>query len=111
MAVLTSPWVFIDLETTGLKPETDKIIEFGLVRYGNDGNRATWGQLVNPGQAMDPFITQLTGIDDAMLSEAPMLSTIRDEAIPLIEGSVVVAHNAAFDVTFLQQQLGIAIQP
>ena len=107
----SSPWVFIDLETTGLKPETDQIIEFGLVRREGPDQRTDWQQLINPGRTLDPFIVSITGIDDAMLTDSPLLSSVREEAKAFLDEAVIVAHNAAFDVQFLEQQLQIQIDP
>lgn len=108
---MDSPWVFLDLETTGLKPDADKIIEFGLVRREGADQRLIWGRTVNPGQPLDPFISRLTGIDDAMLEDAPPMSEVKDEALRLLDGAVVVAHNAAFDLGFLERELGVRTDP
>ena len=106
-----TPWVFIDLETTGLKQDSDKIIEFGVVRRNGANERVVWGQMVNPGQTLDPFISRLTGISDAMLADAPDITQVKDKAAGLLEGAVLVAHNAAFDVSFLERQMDIRIAP
>ncbi|MCL2121145.1 MAG: exonuclease domain-containing protein, partial [Clostridiales bacterium] len=107
----SSPWVFIDLETTGLKPESDQIIEFGLVRREGPDQRTDWQQLINPGRTLDSFIVSITGIDDAMLTDSPTISSVREEAKAFLDEAVIVAHNAAFDVQFLEQQLQIQIDP
>ena len=111
MIDIHSPWVFLDLETTGLKQDSDKIIEFGVVRREGANERIVWGQMVNPEQALDPFISRLTGISDDMLSDAPVISEVKEEVIRLLEGAVVVAHNAAFDVGFLERQLDVKLAP
>ncbi len=103
----STAWVFLDLETTGLRSDRDKIMEIGLVRYSAEGERRTWQQLVNPAVTLDPFISRLTGISGEMLAEAPALSTIKDEARELLDDAIIIAHSAAFDVGFLEQQLGI----
>lgn len=107
MAKHSTAWVFLDLETTGLKPDRDKIMEIGLIRYSEEGERIAWQQLVNPARALDPFISRLTGISDEMLADAPALAMIKDEAAELLADATIVAHSAAFDVSFLEQQLGI----
>ena len=109
MRLSSLPWVFIDLETTGLSPDKDNIIEFGLARREGADSRLEWSRLVNPGKPLDSFISRFTGIDDAMLAEAPLLEASRDEAVAMISDVVLVAHNAVFDAGFLQKDLKIEI--
>ena len=61
-------YVSIDLETTGLNPKTDKIIEIGAVRVVDGERRETFSTLVNPGRRLEPRITELTGLSDGELS-------------------------------------------
>jgi DNA polymerase III epsilon subunit-like protein len=63
--------VALDLETTGLDPALDSVIEIGAVRFHGARVEAEWSSLVHPGRPLPPYITQLTGITDAMLSGAP----------------------------------------
>ena len=91
----------IDFETTGGSAEHDRITEIGAAKYRGGECIGTFQTLVNPGCGIPPFITILTGITEAMVMPAPhieaLLGTLRD----FIGDSVIVAHNARFDVGFL----------
>lgn len=102
-------WVFVDLETTGLNPALDRIIEVAAVRLSGDGSRETFQRLVNPGLPVPEYITRLTGIDTGMVADAPSFEEIRAPLLRFLEGGVIVAHNAGFDVSFLQAALGHAL--
>lgn len=94
--------VAIDLETTGLNPQKDTIIEVGAVRFRVDGTILDeYQQLVNPGRALAFRISQLTGITDKMLSQAPTWDQVRREVMTFIGDAPVVGHNIAFDLRFL----------
>lgn len=101
--------VFLDLETTGLNPETDEIIEIGavIVRDGQITDR--FSTLVKPRGSVPFRITRLTGITDEMLSTAPGFDQV---AVPLREflGELTIAgHNVSFDISFLNRKLGIPL--
>ncbi len=94
--------VAIDLETTGLDPKRDTIIEVGAVRFRVDGTILDeYQQLVNPGRTIAFRISQLTGITDRMLSLAPTWDQVRREVMAFIGDAPVVGHNIAFDLRFL----------
>ncbi len=96
--------VALDLETTGLDPQSDAIIEIGAVRFSGKRKEGEWSTLVNPRRPIPPFITQLTGITNEMVMHAPTLG----EAIPQLEEFVgrdpVLGHNVQFDLSFVQKQ-------
>lgn len=94
----------LDIETTGLSPEHHEIIEVALVRLEN-GQRTSFDRLVNPGTHIPSFITRLTGIRTADVSEAPDIGSVLEEAWPLLEGSTLIIQNAGFDLGFLQPRL------
>ncbi len=94
--------VCVDLETTGASVERDRITEIGLVEV-LDGEVQAWSSLVNPQQAIPPFITRLTGIDDAMVADAPHFDALAGEVWSRLQGKLFVAHNARFDYGFLKQ--------
>ncbi|WP_189461336.1 exonuclease domain-containing protein [Jeongeupia chitinilytica] len=97
------PLVFVDLETTGATPASDRITEVGIVQVDADGVR-TWSSLVNPQQPIPPFIQRLTGIDDAMVASAPTFAELAETVLAKLQGRVFVAHNARFDYGFLKQE-------
>lgn len=94
-------FVAIDLETTGLSPVFDDIIELGAVRYEGGVAVESFDQLVNPGYEIDEFITELTGITNDMLAGAPGLWDALPNYLAFIGSALVVGHNVNFDVNFL----------
>lgn len=97
------PLAFVDLETTGANPTTDRITEIGVVEVDGDGVR-TWSQLVNPQTPIPPFIERLTGISDAMVSGAPTFAELAGQLQERLQGRLFIAHNARFDYGFLKQE-------
>jgi len=95
--------VAIDLETTGLDPGQDAVIEIGAVRFRGPRVEAEWSTLVNPGRPLPPYITQLTGISDAMLAGAPRLSRVLPELIEFVGDLPLLGHNLGFDLRFLER--------
>lgn len=97
------PLAFVDLETTGANPLHDRITEIGLVLV--QGNQVeTWSSLVNPGVPIPPFIQQLTGIDNAMVADAPTFAELAQTVLAKLEGRLFIAHNARFDYGFLKNE-------
>lgn len=95
---------FIDVETTGLSPSRDRIIEIGLLRMQKGKVKKTYSSLVNPEMSLPPEITMLTGITARELDDAPVFSSIADEIRELLEGTLFVAHNARFDYSFIKTE-------
>lgn len=91
----------IDIETTGLDPSYDDIIEVGAVHIKNGVIESTFQSLINPGYEIDEFITKLTGITNEMLAAAPKIETVLPDYINYLSNDVLVAHNANFDINFL----------
>jgi DNA polymerase-3 subunit epsilon len=103
---------FVDLETTGANPVSDRITEIGVVTV--DGDTVTrWNTLVNPGCRIPPYIQALTGITPDMVADAPSFESLADEILSRLEGYTFVAHNARFDYGFLKNEfkrLGLRFQ-
>jgi ATP-dependent DNA helicase DinG len=95
--------IALDIETTGLDPSRDAIIEIGLVRFQGARIEDTWQSLINPGRPVPPFITQLTGIDDAMLANAPRITGVLDNVLKIVGDLPILGHNIGFDISFLRQ--------
>ncbi len=93
--------VVVDVETTGWQPGQDAITEIGAVRLHGGRLTAQYCSLVNPGAAIPPHITALTGITDAMVRPAPAIGTALAGFLAFADGSMLAAHNAPFDVGFL----------
>ncbi|WP_099158853.1 ATP-dependent DNA helicase DinG [Virgibacillus ndiopensis] len=99
-------YVVIDLETTGHSPiKNDKIIEVGIVVIENNTISEEYSTLLNPEQSIPPFISNLTGISNEDVLDAP---TFKDEAnaiVSMFEDSYLIAHNVPFDLGFLNEEL------
>lgn len=102
-------YAVIDVETTGLRPERDKIIEIALVLVDQGEITYTWHTLINPTQAIPASITRLTGIDDELVKNAPEFSEISARILDLLEGRELVGHNVGFDLSFIENQLGVLL--
>ncbi|MDQ1749511.1 MAG: polymerase subunit epsilon [Pseudonocardiales bacterium] len=98
----TTTFVVVDLETTGGAAGTDSITEIGAVKVCNGEVMGEFATLVDPGAPISPFISVLTGITDRMVSQAPRISAVLPAFLEFAAGSVLVAHNAPFDVGFLK---------
>jgi DNA polymerase-3 subunit epsilon len=94
-------FVVLDLETTGWSPEEGAITEIGAVRMRGSARTGEFASLVNPGVPVPATIEELTGISDWLLTRAPGLAATLTGLLRFAEGSVIVAHNAPFDLGFL----------
>ncbi|RSK45225.1 exonuclease domain-containing protein [Hymenobacter rigui] len=97
-------YAIIDLETTGGQPAQDRITEIAI--YIHDGEKVVdeFSTLLNPGRAIPFFITQLTGITDDMVRDAPKFHEVARKIVEITEGCVFVAHNVRFDYSFLKKE-------
>ena len=91
----------IDLETTGGNPDTEKIIEIGMVKIENRQISEERSFLINPQKDIPDFVQKLTGIRKADVEHSPMIEEVIDEIVQFIGGSILVAHNTSFDIPFL----------
>jgi DNA polymerase-3 subunit epsilon/ATP-dependent DNA helicase DinG len=96
--------VAIDIETTGLDPQKDAIIEIAAVRFSGHRVEAEWSNLINPNRPIPPLITQLTGISNEMVRNAPPIRAVLQELADFVGNDPVVGHNVQFDVGFLKKQ-------
>lgn len=95
--------VAVDIETTGLNLEQDNIIEIGAVKFNGRRVVDEWTTLVNPRRSIPSFITQLTGISNNMVRNAPVLPDVMGDFIAFVGDAPVVGHNVSFDLSFLQR--------
>ena len=95
-------YVAFDLETTGLYARRDRIIEIGAVRMRGGKEIDRFQSFVNPGMRLEKRTTELTGITDEMLRDAPELAQVLPQFLDFVGGRVLVAHNADFDTTFVR---------
>jgi len=103
--------VVLDVETTGGSPGTDSLTEIGAVRICGGECTGTFATLVNPGRAIPPSITVLTGITESMVARAPRVETVLPSLLEFIGDAVVVGHNVRFDLGFLEAALERAGHP
>ncbi|MDT8306225.1 MAG: helicase C-terminal domain-containing protein [Anaerolineae bacterium] len=100
---MSRTYVAVDVETTGLDPYRDAIIEIAVVRFNEDEILEAWSSLVDPGCEIPPFITQLTGIRQEMVDDAPSILSLRSRLRALLGDDVIVGHNVSFDMGFLEE--------
>lgn len=100
-------YVFFDLETTGLSCIFDDIIEFGAVKVVNNVVVEKKDVLINPKHSLSEFTMELTHITNEMLENQPTIEKVLPEIKEFIKDSILVAHNASFDIGFLKQKLEI----
>ena len=100
---LKGTYVVFDLETTGFSSVKDKIIEIGAVKVENGEITDKYSTFVNPKIPIPFRITQLTSITDEMVMESPEIETILPQFLKFVGDAVLVAHNASFDVSFIEE--------
>ena len=103
--------VALDIETTGLDPHKDSIIEIGAVRFSGNRVESEWSSLINPGRQIPPFITQLTGISNEMVRNAPPIKAVINDLAAFVGDDPVLGHNVRFDLSFLQKQQILMTNP
>lgn len=101
----------IDLETTGGSPQACEITEVGAVKLRGGECLGTFQTLVNPGAAIPPEITVLTGITQAMVLPAPKIEQVLPSLLEFIGDAVIVGHNIRFDLSFLRAALDRTERP
>ena len=94
--------VAFDLETTGLNPKTDAIIEIGAVRFSEKRVEDEFSMLINPGRSIPSFITQLTRISNEMVRGAPNIHDVLGEFEAFVGDAPVIGHNVQFDLSFMK---------
>lgn len=95
-------YVALDIETTGLNPAQEQILELAAARMENGKVVERFSQLVNPGVKIPSFITGLTGIRDDMVAGAPKITDALPAFLEFIGGSLLLGHNTAFDLRFIR---------
>ena len=95
-------FVAIDVETTGLSPITNELIEVSAIKYNKDKKIDTFSTLIKPKVRIPYYITNITGITNDMVEDAPVVEDVMTELIEFIGDLPIVAHNANFDYKFIQ---------
>ncbi len=100
---IDSEYVVFDIETTGLSPRFNKIIEIGAVRIKDGRVQDKYSRFVNPEVPIPYSITKLTSINDNMVLEAPTIEEVLPEFLDYVGDAILVAHNASFDTGFIKE--------
>ncbi|MBQ9135845.1 MAG: PolC-type DNA polymerase III [Lachnospiraceae bacterium] len=98
---LEETYVVFDIETTGFSPVNNRIIEIGAVKVQGTQIIDRYSTFVNPDVPIPFEIEKLTGINDSMVMDAPMIEEVLPQFLEFCEGCVLVAHNASFDMSFI----------
>jgi DNA polymerase-3 subunit alpha (Gram-positive type) len=103
-AVADVTFVAFDIETTGLNPHKDRVVELAAVKFrgGRIIDERSW--LVDPGRRIPPWVAEVHGIGNDMVRGRPAFHEIYDEFTAFAEGAVLIAHNARFDVAFINKE-------
>lgn len=96
-------YVAFDIETTGLNPKFDKIIEIGAVRIRDGEVAEIFSSFVNPARSLPERIVELTGIQDSDVKEAPYMEDILDAFLAFLGDDVLLGHNLLFDYSFVKK--------
>lgn len=96
-------YVCVDIETTGIRPKWDKIIEIGAVKVRDGKVVDIFSELIYPGIHVPPRITQLTGITDEMVAGKSKIEEVLPRFVEFAENDLLLGHNLRFDYSFLKQ--------
>lgn len=94
-------FIAFDLETTGIQPKSDAIVEIGAVRFDGTEPVDTFCTLINPGRPIPPEASSVNGITDEMVTDQPAVETVLSDLAEFCGDLPLVAHNAPFDFKFL----------
>ncbi|MCA9950040.1 MAG: DEAD/DEAH box helicase family protein [Anaerolineales bacterium] len=105
---MSTTYVAIDVETTGLNPAKDVIIEIAAITFRDHAIVDEFDTLVYPQRDIPPEITRITGITDEMVADAPSMYTVRSQVRSILSDHVLIGHNIDFDLGFLREErLGV----
>jgi len=97
-------YAIIDVETTGTSSKSGKITEIAIILHDGEKEEARFNTLINPEIKISTYISQLTGITQDMVEEAPYFYQVAKKIIEMTEGRIFVAHNAQFDYDFIRSE-------
>lgn len=101
----THDFVVFDIETTGFSPVSNRIIEIGAVKVVNGEIADKFSTFVNPQVPIPYHIEKLTGINDSMVMDAPVIEEVLPQFMEFCKDAVMVAHNASFDMSFIKENV------
>ena len=101
----TAAFIAFDTETTGLDPASGRIVEIGAVKFDRRGVIARYNVLINPEMPMPEEAGKVNGITDEMLKDKPLIAAVFPDFFDFIGMGVLVAHNAPFDINYVNAEL------
>ncbi|OGS00397.1 MAG: hypothetical protein A3G41_03160 [Elusimicrobia bacterium RIFCSPLOWO2_12_FULL_59_9] len=107
-------FAFLDVETTGLSSGADRICEVAVLRSRGGKKVDFFSSLIHPERAIPPEAEKIHGISDAMVASSPPFFAVAGQLYTALEGSVIVCHNAPFDMAFVKAELersGLGLPP
>ncbi len=104
-AMETETFTAFDTETTGLDPRQCRVVEIGGIRFDRLGAGARFNALIDPSTPMPAEASRINGITDEMLRGKPTARDVLPDFLSFSEGTILVAHNAPFDVSFVNEEL------
>lgn len=108
---LPHDFIVLDVETTGLRPYRQRMIEVCAIRYVGAARNDLFSTLLNPERRLPDYIRRLTGIDDHDLAGAPAFSAVADQLIHFLGDHLLVGYNVSFDLAFINAELKRAGRP
>lgn len=99
------PFTVFDVETTGMSARNNRIVEIAAIHIEKDGTMSRYESLVNPGCLIPDRAMNIHHITNEMVADAPNFRQVGFEFIEFVDSSTLVAHNARFDLSFLQESL------
>lgn len=102
---LLSDYIVFDIETTGLDSSCDEVIEIGAIKIKNNKIVSKFNSLVKPKNAIDEYITELTGITNEMVKDAPTIEEVLPDFMDYIDNDILIGHNVNFDINFIYDNL------
>ena len=94
-------YTIIDIETTGLDPKVDEIIEISAIKIRDNKIISEYSTLIKPQHEISDFITNLTGITNEMVDDKPAINTVLNDYFDFLDNDIIVGHNINFDINFL----------
>lgn len=98
-------YTVLDIETTGLNPQNDYITEISAIKYRNNRRVDEFSSLVKPDFSIPYYITRLTGIDDAMVADAPSIDEVILSFMDFLADDIIAGYNVGFDLSFIAENL------
>lgn len=101
LTIIPKDYTVIDLETTGLDPRYDEVIEIGAIKVRNYQEIDRFQTLIKPNMDISQFITDITGITNKMVSTAPIIDEVLPSLLDFVDKDIILGHNVHFDINFL----------